>query len=952
MFPGFPSTAVVVLVGISGSGKSTWARAQFPGAYTLSSDTIRGILTDSEEHQECSPDAFKLLEQLVELRLKYKRLAVVDATNLKRQTRRRWLELARKHNVPAVLVWFDTPAEVCARRQLKRSRRVPAEVIAKQARALNDLRKNLLEEDWDAVSRVHVGHSEDNAEALYVETLREWLPPTVMPAGTGGVRINRSEFDIIGDIHGCSQELVTLLHKLGWEQDDKCKWRHPQDRYIIFVGDLCDRGPDSLGVLEIVHDIVSRGLGLLIMGNHDDKLRRWLRGNSVKVTHGLETTVAEFSALEPTRMLELKALYRGFLAQAPLWALCDPQMPSPNRRFDDRVVVSHAAWKPSMISGNPGRVRSYCLYGPTTGNIVNGLPQRLDWKLKYPQDAPLCVVGHTAFKGPVVERLNTICLDTACVFGGALTAMRWPSKEIVQVPAARTYHDKGELASSPNLVNPDTLQPSAGEGDGAAKASSGGLSRDLPALEMVEVEPGKGFELRIPKLMEQIHGSPQAVLQRVHEDPKLLKRQPTDGPLKALTLANASKLLFSPETPHQIYAKGLIYMAGPAWKLVSLPYLKMYNYGERRDAFDLANELAARDDVTVRFNEKLDGTMIQLFSTAGLGLEESRSVITTRGMIEGGRIGQGAVSGGSDGVDPSHHSNGMFDYLGQARAILTEQSPKVLDPEAIKGWTLLWEMIHPKSRIVTDYGERKELVLTGAVDMRQGAPRYIPRDELEALGERLGAPVAHELALAGESLEERLEALAAYLEGTDHEGAVLTFEGRDDAGRPVVLHRVKVKGADYLRLMRLFAYCTYDRTREFLEANPSIETWPQLREFLMRQGSDEVPEEVLGAYKAHFNVWLGYRKACQDLLRDADAVYQQRLVESPMPSRDDDPQGYKDWRRAYAKWVKTTAGAVGWLFFSLADGKLTMERLHERLGGDAEAVTALRSDFDAIFQGS
>ncbi len=602
MLPGLPPSAVIVLAGISGSGKSSWAAEVFKGSHVLSSDATRGVLTDEPEHQGCSHDAFEVLETLADLRLKYQRLAIIDATNLKRSARTPWLALARKHDVPAIVVWFDTPPEVCARRQLLRSRRVPVEVIARQARALSDLRPNLIEEDWDAIVRVHTAEGVEGVGALYYEVIRAWKTPLMTVTDNGGARYNQREFDVVGDVHGCLPELIELMGLLGWSRDQEGRWFHPQDRPLIFIGDLTDRGPDSLGVLALVHDLVSRGKGLLVLGNHDDKLARWLRGNSVKVSHGLETTAAEFSTLEPEALLTLKARYRKLFDGAPLWVLCDPE-PGACAGIGARVVIAHAAWMTRLLTANEGRVRSYCLYGPTTGNVVNGLPQRLDWTIDYPQDGPTCVVGHTAFLGPVVERNNTLCIDTGCVFGGHLSALRWPSREVVQVAARAVYFAKEGLGETPNLIDPATLQQPA-QADGASlQGGKTPIPHSIAArVEAMErIGPSRRFDLSFERLMTLIHEEPEAVLRAVHDDPLLLKRTPVGGAFSALTLSNASKLLFTPDAEHQVFAKGLVYLTDP-WRAASIPYLKMYNYGEREDSFDLANTLAGAAGISVRFN--------------------------------------------------------------------------------------------------------------------------------------------------------------------------------------------------------------------------------------------------------------------------------------------------------------------------------------------------------------
>lgn len=932
LFPGFPSTGVVVLAGVSGSGKSSWAARALPGQHVLSSDSLRGVLTDDENHQDCSKDAFDTLERLADLRLKYGRLAIIDATNLKRSARGAWLKLARQHHVPAVLVWFDVDPALCARRQLLRARRVPAEVIARQARTAEQMAQNLIEEDWDGVVRLSTDQEAPGDQGFSVELLKAWDPPAVMPVeGGSGARVSRRQLDIIGDVHGCFDELVALLCKLGYAEDAQGVWRHPEQRFLIFVGDLTDRGPDSRKVLELVWRGVQAGAMLLVMGNHDDKLKRWLRGNQVKVSHGLETTVAEFSALEPKQLVKERQRYLAFLDAAPLWALCDPE-PGADRPLPDRLVVAHAAWKPSLLGANRGKVRSFCLYGPTSGTLVHGRPERLDWKKRYPRSAPLAVTGHTPYVGAVQEVHNTLCLDTACVFGGRLSALRWPEREIVDVPALKAWADHGELEEQPVLLDPDQVDEARRQAQLAAVVPDASQIDLTPPWELETIGPQQDFELRLDRMLARLAQEPRPLLQAVAQDEKLLRRSPQQPELSALVLANASKLLFTPEAAHQLYAKGLIYRSD-TWQPVSVPYIKMYNYGERQDAAKLANELAGAEGVQMVLAEKLDGTMIQTFSTAGQGLGEPRVLITTRGVMEGVDLG-GAPMG--------------FDYLAQTRQMLQGQTPAALDPQRVAGLTLLWELIHPDARVVTDYGERREVVLTGVVDWRGALPRYLPRAELVALAQELGAPVSLERVLPGDTLAEKIEALALELEGTDEEGVVITFEGPGEGGQPCVLHRVKVKSPSYLRLMRLFAYCTYDRTREFLENNPGLTDWPSFKAFLLSQGSQEVPEEVLGGYRAHFEVWHGYRHQVRLLVQDAQRRYQAWVAQNGAPVREEDPAAYGVWRRDLALWVKQRYGALAWLLFAAADGRLDEGFLDKKYRGDGVQVSQTAEQLSQI----
>lgn len=923
MFDHLPPSAIIVLAGVAGSGKSTWARRWLPTTAILSSDAMRGILTDDESHLECSRDAFAMLEELARLRLKYGRIAVIDATNLRRESRQPWLKIAREHRVPALLVYFDIPTELCIARQALRTRKVPADAIRRQQTRMDDLPLEAPDEPWDAIARVHLGLGERAEDDPGFEVIRSWRRKRVMSLGPSGVRVNHDRLDLIGDIHGCSAELDALLARLGWSCQDG-RWSHPDDRLLIFVGDLADRGPDSVGVLERVASLVEQEKALLVLGNHDDKLLRWLQGRNVKLQHGMETTAAEFEALPPLQRTTLTHRVIDLLEHAPLWALCDPE-PRSQRPIPERIAVAHACWKPSLLGASPQKTRSLCIYGPTTGRTVDGLPERLDWTLDHPRDAPLVVHGHTAYNGPVREHNNTLCLDTGCAFGGHLTAFRWPERELIQEPARQRWSPRDKpLPTEPGLLMPEDL-----DNQDAPAAPAKPAAPAVP--ESWGIGPKVAFDLRVDRLLATLYGNPAAILQDVDADPLLLRKAPEGFGDAQVRLANAGKQLFSPQAEHQLYAKGLVYQRDP-WRPLSVPYLKMYNYGERDDVRDLAIQLAQSDGVEVIFNEKLDGTLIQSFSTARLGLGPERVVLTTRGMIEG-------ADAHSD--DPAEDNSSGFNYLAAARALLRRDTPAALDPQRHQGLTLLWELIHPGSRIVTDYGDREELALTGAVDARSAPPRYLPRHELEALAVDLGAPITPRLALAGDTLDARLHALQDYLAGTDREGAVLTFEGTDAFGRPAVLHRVKVKGADYIRTLRQLAFCTWDRARSLLEGHPHIQTWDAFRDLLTSLGSDLVPEEVLGAWRVHWDTWDAYHRDLQTVIDRTTALWDAYGQRHPAPSRADDPRAYGLWRRDLAAFARQHAGAVDWLLFAAADDKITFANLHSRLRANAERVKAL-----------
>jgi protein phosphatase len=232
------------------------------------------------------------------------------------------------------------------------------------------------------------------------------------------------------DVDGCCDELEELLRRLGYERPpgDDAVYTHPAGRKAVFLGDLVDRGPCILDTLRLVRAMVSLGTALCVPGNHDLKLLRKLRGKDVQVAHGLEKSLAEIDALPaevrgpPTRELAdfLDALIGHYVLD------------------DGKLVVAHAGMKEEMQGRGSAKVREFALYGETTGETDEfGLPVRYDWAAEYRGKA-VVVYGHTPV--PEAEWLNrTINIDTGCVFGGKLTALRYPELELVSVPAARTY---------------------------------------------------------------------------------------------------------------------------------------------------------------------------------------------------------------------------------------------------------------------------------------------------------------------------------------------------------------------------------------------------------------------------------------------------------------------------------------------------------------------------------
>ncbi|MFC7873374.1 polynucleotide kinase-phosphatase [[Kitasatospora] papulosa] len=405
--------SLVVLVGASGSGKSTFARRHFKPTEIISSDFCRGLVADDENDQSASGDAFDVLHYIAGKRLAAGRLTVVDATNVQPESRKQLVQLARQYDVLPIAIVLDLPEEVCQARNATRPDRagMPRHVVQRHRR---ELRRSLRGLEREGFRKVHVLRTEEEADTAEVVLERRY----------NDLRHLTGPFDIIGDIHGCSSELDTLLGKLGYENGS-----HPERRTAVFVGDLVDRGPDSPGVLRRVMSMVSSGDALCVPGNHENKLGRYLKGRKVQHSHGLAETVEQLEredAEHPEFREEVADFIDGLVSHYVL--------------DGGRLVVCHAGLPEKYHGRTSGRVRSHALYGDTTGETDEfGLPVRYPWAEEY-RGAAAVVYGHTPV--PTASWVNnTLCLDTGAVFGGKMTALRWPEREIVDVPAERVWYE-------------------------------------------------------------------------------------------------------------------------------------------------------------------------------------------------------------------------------------------------------------------------------------------------------------------------------------------------------------------------------------------------------------------------------------------------------------------------------------------------------------------------------
>jgi protein phosphatase len=497
-----PALSLVCLIGVTGSGKSTFAARNFLPTEVISSDFCRGLVADDENDQAATGDAFDVLHYIVGKRLAAGRLTVVDATNVQPDARKHLVALAKEHDVLPVAIVLDVPERVCLDRNATRPDRDFGPHVVRRQRDM--LRRGLRGLQREGFRTVHVLKTPEEVDGAGIVRTRLY----------NDLRDETGPFDVIGDIHGCRAELEALLTELGYviqyDADRRAVGAHHPERRVVYVGDLVDRGPDTPGVLRLAMGMVAAGDAFCVPGNHENKLLRALRGRNVRITHGLAESLAQLEHESSEFRAQVEEFLDGLISHYV---------------FDDgKLVVAHAGITERYIGRASARVRSFCLYGDTTGETDEfGLPVRYPWANDY-RGAAVVLYGHTPV--PTAEWVNnTLCLDTGCVFGGRLTALRYPERELVAVPAAEVYY----APTKPFPANEDAAAPSL---DGAGRRDPDLLDiADVTGRRVVETQHHGRVSVR-----EENAAAALEVMSRFALDPRwLLYLPPTMSPVATST---------------------------------------------------------------------------------------------------------------------------------------------------------------------------------------------------------------------------------------------------------------------------------------------------------------------------------------------------------------------------------------------------------------------------------
>jgi protein phosphatase len=408
-----PNFCLVVLLGMPRQPLD-FVRRHFKLEEVIPPESYRGLA-----NPDAASNAFAEALSVVEARLERRELVMIDATNVPSRDRARLMSIAmRYHALPVAIVLNPTGNSNRRREMARAGGEMGANVIRKHALSPSPNAAKLGKEGFRSIHQLSSGEDVDA-----IEIVREPLP--------ADLRGEEGPFDIIGDVHGCAGELEVLLAKLdysieaaGIEGERNYRVSSKSGRRAIFAGDFVDRGPRIPDVLRLVMAMAEAGEALCVLGNHDDKFLRWLKGRDVTVNHGLERSAEQMANTSPA----FKSRVATFLHNLESHVWLD----------GGKLVVTHAGIKESMIGRSSRAVREFCLYGDTSGEKDEyGFPVRGNWAADYGGGITV-VYGHTPVRR--AEWLNnTICIDTGCVFGGTLTALQWPGKALLSVPAQQVY---------------------------------------------------------------------------------------------------------------------------------------------------------------------------------------------------------------------------------------------------------------------------------------------------------------------------------------------------------------------------------------------------------------------------------------------------------------------------------------------------------------------------------
>lgn len=399
-----PLHSLVVMVGPSGAGKSTLIAQKFPAYEVVSSDAIREELTGDFTRQDINDVVFREVHRRAALKLDLGERVVIDATNLRKKDRQGLVEIGQRHGVSIFYVVVNRPL---AEKEATQGWRADHNgLVSKHHEIFVSNEKEILR--GDNVANVIDTRKEEFEVVQKLSSTN--LLEDIKSRGFAGVMP-------IGDVHGMRESLKNAID-----------WASARNMFMMFLGDIVDYGPDSIECVNLVYDIVMRGKGALVMGNHERKIERWIEQSArgdvrLKLSEGNRATTNQVEALTPDLRRKFEAKYAALLAfSRHHWVI------------GDTTLFVHGAAEPEMFdiktSRLSGRFETMALFGEVDNTAKvrdDGYPNRIySWVDRIP--AGKCVVvGHDIRSNTKPLEVKgsrggtAIFMDTGSGKGGRLT---------------------------------------------------------------------------------------------------------------------------------------------------------------------------------------------------------------------------------------------------------------------------------------------------------------------------------------------------------------------------------------------------------------------------------------------------------------------------------------------------------------------------------------------------
>jgi polynucleotide kinase-phosphatase len=436
-----PHAGIVLLIGPSNTGKTTLLNQliqeeQILGSEVVSSDQFRVLVSDIEfiswngrpkdesdalfnEYQQISGAAFDAMDYIISKRCQLNKITFIDATHLREEEHDKYLQMGKKYHVPVIAMVLNISETELLRRDSERAFPRGRNRIKQQYQHFKNVLRFIKKKPYRRVYML----GEDELQILNITRLEN---PLYIDVGNG--------IDFIGDIHGCFDEFIEMLTQLGYQENEEGYYIHPEGRKILSLGDVLSRGPKSIETLQFFHKHVSEGHAYMIDSNHGWKIARWLDDKNVKMAHGDENVAAEFEEYERKNgsdaAVELKGQIKELLLEAKSHYIV-------RKNGVNAVVAVHAGIKDHYIGKQSARISDFCRYGDSEGLDENGKPIRKDWSISH-KSSELILWGHDPKPQPLLVN-NTLNIDQGVVFGGSLTAYRYPERQFVSVKAKQDY---------------------------------------------------------------------------------------------------------------------------------------------------------------------------------------------------------------------------------------------------------------------------------------------------------------------------------------------------------------------------------------------------------------------------------------------------------------------------------------------------------------------------------